>query len=342
VTRLILCLAIVVAVQGQPERTKASGKPNPPNTSKPASSPTPLVGEAGITMVNQQAPEKEQVRAATPPDNYFKRLSSPEILPQIILCAVGIAGVIIAVFTLGKIATQAREMRHQRIVMRGQLGTMRRQLREMQTTGEQTAQIIEQAKKQVTELHGATEAAIANAHASLANWEAIKNSERPWLFISIKTTPARYDGSGLQDNLGFSVSFCNYGKTPAEIVSFEQHPDCRDSTDDLPWPPKYSEEGRVMAHTRMVPAGETWLDQGESFFQPQTFLMNDQWKDIQRSRKRLVYWGRLRYRDLIEEPKTIHELKELCAIHDTCFCYFWSPSLNEFLICGLVGYNKHT
>jgi hypothetical protein len=82
------------------------------------------VNEPGIAVINQQAPQKEQNRAATPRDSYFKRLASPEILPQVILCLVGISGVIIAACTLREIARQAGEMRHQRIVMRGQLGTM--------------------------------------------------------------------------------------------------------------------------------------------------------------------------------------------------------------------------
>jgi hypothetical protein len=52
----------------------------------------------------------------------------------------------------------------------------------------------------------------------------------------------------------------------------------------------------------------------------------------------------LRYRDLIEQPQTIHAPRneEVRGIHETCFCYFYSPRLYDFLITGPYGYNKHT
>jgi hypothetical protein len=57
-------------------------------------------------------------------------------------------------------------MRHQRIVMRGQLGTMRRQLREMQTAGKQTDEMITQVTKQVGHLEKAAAAAKESADAA--------------------------------------------------------------------------------------------------------------------------------------------------------------------------------
>ena len=74
------------------------------------------------------------------------------------------------------------------------------------------------------------------------------------------------------EHLSFTIGFRNCGKTPAEVVAFDQHPDCRDSCDALPSPPKYSLDKHVMVHTRMVPPGETWRDPGESFFYPEQFL----------------------------------------------------------------------
>lgn len=180
------------------------------------------------------------------------------------------------------------------------------------------------------------------ANAAKTSSEAIINSERPWLFIKITTSDTETDENGIVKHLGFSVSFQNYGKTPAEVVFFDQHPDCIKDPDDMRFTPKYRLEGNVMVNTRMIPPGETWRDPGWSYFSPESFLLEDQWKDIRGSRQRLVYWGRLQYRDLIEQSKTIHELKSLGTIHETCFCYFWSPALNEFLVCGPWGYNKHT
>jgi hypothetical protein len=187
----------------------------------------------------------------------------------------------------------------------------------------------------------AAKAAKASAESALKSSQAIINAERPWLLIEIETGVIKQVGS-IADSIWFSISFRNCGKTPAEVVNFDQHPVCRQNLEDLPSPPKYVTEGKAWAHTRMVPAGAQWSDPGESRFIPSQFLPLDQWKDIRESRKRFIYWGRLQYRDLIEDAKTIHELEKVGTIHETCFCYFWSPPLNEFFICGPLGYNKHT
>jgi hypothetical protein len=223
------------------------------------------------------------------------------------------------------------------------IGSLEKQLMEMQKAREQTDRLIEAASAQVSEMRNAgkqTAELIKHAEGQLTS---LKNTERPWLFIEIKTTGVVGTPVGeIPQHMGFSVSFRNWGKTPAEVVAFDQHPDCRKDLTDLPWPPEYSPEREVMVQTRMVPPGEVWLDPGESYFQPETFLGEDEWKEIRNSQKRFIYWGRIQYRDLIEESKTIHEIKEVGTIHETCFCYFWSPRLDEFLICGPLGYNKHT
>lgn len=196
---------------------------------------------------------------------------------------------------------------------------------------------------QTKSVRKAADAAKDSADAALLNAKSIINSERPWLFIEIKTTAEPSIPVGeVPKYMGFSVSFRNWGKTPAEVVSFDQHLDCRENLDDLPSPPEYFLKGRVMVHTRMVPPGQVWCHPSESHFSPESSLVGDQWNEIRNSRQRFIYWGRIQYRDLIEESKTIHELKEVGTIHETCFCYFWSPRLNEFLICGPLGYNKHT
>ncbi len=192
---------------------------------------------------------------------------------------------------------------------------------------------LEQMKEQLPELQKSSKAALLNA-------QYVFNAERPWMLIEIKTSDS--PPGIVPDNMWFSVSFKNFGKTPAEVIGLDQRPECRVSCDDLPPNSEYSDEGAAWSHTRIVPPGEVWRHPGESSFAPNSFLVGDQWKDIRNSGKRFVYWGRLRYRNLIENPKTIHELEKVDTIHETCFCYFWSPRLNEFLICGPLGYNKHT
>jgi hypothetical protein len=190
----------------------------------------------------------------------------------------------------------------------------------------------------------AAEGAQGSANAALLSARAIINAERPWMFIEIKTIAHGATPIGdVPAHISFSIRFRNRGKTPAEIIGFEEHPECRQSTDDLPPSPQYRAQGEVLMHTRMVPPGEVW-DEIMTYTPAELFSAGGHWNDIRASRRRLIYWGRLQYRDLVEQAKTVHELdrSKPITIHETCFCYFWSPRLNEFLITGPLGYNKHT
>lgn len=239
-----------------------------------------------------------------------------------------------------------RQFKEQLAALNNQIAEMKtargETIGQMQAAGEQTKELITQAADQVAQLKTLADATARTSVSALAHAEAVINAARPWMFIEITTRAFREIPGEPPESIAFSVKFTNHGKTPAEIVNFDQHPDCRNSTDDLPVPPKYSMAGHVMVHTRMVPPGGEFVPPGEPVFIPDQFFVAEQWKDIRNSSRRLIYWGRLQYRDLIEDAKTIHELDKVKVIHETCFCYFWSPRLNEFLITGPLGYNKHT
>jgi hypothetical protein len=94
----------------------------------------------------------------------------------------------------------------------------------------------------------------------------------------------------------------------------------------------------VWAHTRMVAPGKTWINEGEPYFSlPQNFP-SEMWDDITKGKGRAIYWGRMRYRDLIQNPVSINalEIPDPKNIHETCFCYFWSPRF------GWVSYHWPT
>jgi hypothetical protein len=198
---------------------------------------------------------------------------------------------------------------------------------------------------QIKLLRKSADAARDAAIAAKTSSQAIINSERPWLFIEIKASETNQAIMGeVPQKVMFWISFKNWGKTPAELVGYDYHIDCLDNNITLPTPPEYTDEGRVLAHTRIIPQGELWRYPGigESTIWAEDHFTSEQWTEIRSSRMRLVYWGRIQYRDLIEESKTIHATKNIGTIHETCFCYFWSPAMNEFLICGPPRYNQHT
>lgn len=353
------------------QRPTTETKDKPPSTVL-ADSPTYDTATTAKSE-NSQAPASNRVsriEIAPQSDRWFKVY----VISSIAIAAINF-GVLFVIWR------QRKEMQGQRGIMAGQLTVMEHQLQEMkiareetavqaEEAGEKTEQLIQHASDQADALLTAGEIALTNARATVnvaeatqrvaeaskaaadaakasaetavKSAQAIINAQRPWIFIEIKASAIAWAAGSPPESIAFSVKFRNRGSTPAEIVGFDQHIQCRNSSDDLPTTPTYSLEGEVFAHTRMIPTGEAFEPPGEPSFVPTSFFPPDQWKEIRSSRKRLIYWGRIQYRDLIEDAKTIHEVGRAATIHETCFCYFWSPALNEFLICGPLGYNKHT
>jgi hypothetical protein len=136
---------------------------------------------------------------------------------------------------------------------------------------------------QSVETRRAANAAQVSAEAARLNARAIINAERPWMLLDIERgTPKT-----------FSFRFTNYGRTPAEIVGFSFVLDYEKSTDDLPSPPEYRDEGTVMASTRIVAPGKLFTSPGEPWiFVPGSFSP-EVWSEIERSHLRALCWGRL-------------------------------------------------
>lgn len=100
---------ILVPVNGQ----KATAKPNT-NQQAPAKAQAPANKPINIDTVNvdklniaeqPNAPNKADGNANKPP-SYLRRLIAPENLPNLVLCIIGIAGVIAAICTLRTIGRQ--------------------------------------------------------------------------------------------------------------------------------------------------------------------------------------------------------------------------------------------
>jgi hypothetical protein len=187
------------------------------------------------------------------------------------------------------------------------------------------------------------------AKAALLNARAIINAERPWMLFHVQT------GSHISFNKGeeppgdpwFTVIFNNWGQTPAEIVGFVHHLDCCESVQDLRVPPEYGVNDKINTHTRMIPHDRTWsppefLAAPSHQLRLKSIFSEEKWEALKKRDRVFIYWGILKYRDLIEDPRTIHTLEKVGTIHETRFCYMWHPLTNEFLICGAAPYNQHT
>lgn len=98
---------------------------------------------------------------------------------NLLLVGVGALQVLLLCRTLRFVRRQAEEATRQRVVMRGQLRTMRGQLAQMEASGTQTNSLIEQAKNHAIETEKI-------AKGTLDQIELIKNKERTRLAIDFK------------------------------------------------------------------------------------------------------------------------------------------------------------
>lgn len=102
---------IVIPIYGQEKSPKET-----PNTQRSAAqqpSPAPFPTTAQGRPVNENAFQQQGYAGSGETKGYFSRLISPESLPNLILCFIGAAGVMAAVYTLGKMEAQVEEMRAQ-------------------------------------------------------------------------------------------------------------------------------------------------------------------------------------------------------------------------------------
>jgi hypothetical protein len=111
--RLIMLAAIccvVVPVNGQQPGKHPNSQQKSPSTLQPPKSKTIDIDTVNINKLNvqqQTSPADNSEKDAKKPPSYLRRLIAPENLPNLILSAVGIAGIIVAVCTLGAIRRQA-------------------------------------------------------------------------------------------------------------------------------------------------------------------------------------------------------------------------------------------
>jgi hypothetical protein len=135
------------------------------------------------------------------------------------LVLVGIFGVLAAVRTLKRMESQIEEMKQQRGVMDGQLTQMTSQVTEMQ--------------KQTTLIGDSVNAAKESADAALLNAQAVLDSERPWLIVTVEKNEA------VARPGYFFFRVTNRGRTPARLIEGGTNHAFRTRPDELPVPPDY-------------------------------------------------------------------------------------------------------
>src|SRR5712692_8468537 len=111
---LIAVCCVVIPVNGQKAGEKTNTQQQSSAATQPPKNCTINVDTVNVNKLNvtQQADSaRKPDKNANKPPSYFCRLVAPENLPTLILCIVGIAGVILAICTLRAINRQADLMK---------------------------------------------------------------------------------------------------------------------------------------------------------------------------------------------------------------------------------------
>ena len=195
-----------------------------------------------------------------------------------------------------------------------------------------------------------TKATEIAADAARLNAQAVINSERPWIVVTVRPNPATEDT--------FIFQAHNRGRTPAQFISGNAEKRFVDRPGNMPIPPIYCNECERPNNTLMMPTTEfdipfpgldidSFLDSGEKptaafAVYPPTGAVNPE--SIRESRSLaekmlstndvLMFYGRIIYRDVLNRGND--------SIHETRWCYAYFTNGKRLLTDGPEEYNSYT
>lgn len=174
------------------------------------------------------------------------------------------------------------------------------------------------------------QAGTASSGAALALAQAIANSERPWIVVTVEPF--------LTMENSFKVMASNRGRSPARIVSSVDSMKVALDEASLPKMPELEEiaPGDEPEPIVLLPGEATgiWALNREDL--PTICKSPDELRKVQRWEENLFLYGRIRYIELasIGEPH----------MHETFWCcrYIHGEKSSTLVMAGTPAYNKHT
>jgi hypothetical protein len=174
------------------------------------------------------------------------------------------------------------------------------------------------------------QAALESAQAALAQTQALVNSERPWVVVTIE--PLR-----TKENT-FRVMATNRGRTPAKIIGKINGVAIAADAKDLPQSPDYENpESNARPESMILLSGETAGILTFSRDEVRAICKTGEvFKQIELWQESIFVYGRVAYMDLIAPPdQQIHQT-------DWCCRYIHGEKNSALVIAGPQEYNKHT
>jgi hypothetical protein len=176
----------------------------------------------------------------------------------------------------------------------------------------------------------ATQAAMDSANAALTLAQAIANSERPWIVVTVEPF--------LTMENSFKVMASNRGRSPARIVSSVDHMQVAVDETNLAKKPEFEEvqPGDEPEPIVLLPGEATgiWALNREDL--PAICKDAEVLKKVERWQETLFLFGRIRYMELapLDEPH----------MHETFWCcrYIHGEKNSALVMAGPPEYNKHS
>lgn len=175
-----------------------------------------------------------------------------------------------------------------------------------------------------------TQAAMDSATAALTLAQAIANSERPWIVVTVEPF--------LTMENSFKVMASNRGRSPARIVSSADQVKVAVDETNLPKVPEFEDPvpGDEPEPIVLLPGEATgiWALNREDL--PTICKEPEMLKKVERWQETLFLYGRIKYMELaaIGEPH----------MHETYWCcrYIHGEKSSALVMAGPPAYNKHT
>lgn len=162
-----------------------------------------------------------------------------------------------------------------------------------------------------------------SADAALAGAEAVMSAERARIVCSFNTS----------GSTSHYMTIRNCGRTPALLIDVKFIRKHVPITNDphLPDSPNFGRATEFI-HKRILCAGDKWEPQDYRVRVSAAELTEELCRRVESGQTRFYVYGRVEYRDVFRND----------ALHETRFCFFYSPPLHEFIIGGPSEYTQQT
>jgi hypothetical protein len=165
------------------------------------------------------------------------------------------------------------------------------------------------------------------ANAALLNAQAVINTERPWLVVSVHSDPYLANG--------FFFRITNKGRTPANVVSAYREQKIVDLPDRLRIPPEYSSP-MYSPEDNLIVADGKWEDRPS--FNPEAVISNPAGarEAFENAAQFLCFYGQVTYRD------SFGQRSGDSGEHYTRWCYVYDVSQKRMVVSGPQEYRGKT